>query len=103
MVTDAYAQSSAVVHNQGSQRGYIKVLEDKVVELNELIADLNAKLADYGPRLLAVENTNQAINVCAGKTPPMLYAGAIKGCVELRPAPCELCDSVEEVPTEPAI
>lgn len=94
---DSYAQSSAVVHGQISQRGYVKVLEDKVDGLNAIIAELNARLADFGPRLKAAENRNNAINICANKTPPMLYAGGANGCVELKPAPCELCNPDETV------
>lgn len=92
----AQAQQSAIVHSDMSDKGYVGALEDKVQELNLVIGDLNAKLKGLGDRLAKAESINKAINACAASDPPMVFAGSLVGCVEVKPAPCELCEQPEE-------
>lgn len=92
--SQAESQQAAIVHNEMAGTSYVGALEDKVAELNLEIADLNSKLKDLGDRLEKAERINSAINACAAHNPPMVYAGSVVGCVEVKPAPCELCDTV---------
>lgn len=96
LASGAHAQQAAVIHNDLSQKSYVGALEDKVGELNLVIADLNERLSVLAERLESAESVNKAINACAGQNPPMVYAGSAKGCVEVKPAPCELCEAPEE-------
>ena len=91
-VSNAQAQQAAVIHNDLSEKSYVGALEDKVQELNVVIGDLHSKLKIVADRLEAAEKVNKAINACAAQNPPKVYAGSLKGCVEVKPAPCELCD-----------
>lgn len=95
----AQAQQAAIVQNDVSSQSYVGALENKVEELNNVIADLNSRLKTLGDRLSKAESVNAAINACAANDPPMVYAGSAVGCVEVKPAPCELCEPEAEEET----
>ncbi|MAF31454.1 MAG: hypothetical protein VXY83_01525 [Pseudomonadota bacterium] len=91
------AQQATIVQGSvASSAGQVKALEEKVESLKLVIKDLNSNLKELGDRLTKAELVNAAINACAAMDPPTVYAGSLLGCVEVKPAPCELCEAPEE-------